>query len=114
MSGNCRAIHHQLRQDLNKSTDAMIQSFAGKDTEDLFRSEQNRRFSNISRVALRKLIQMNQARSLGDLAVPPGNRLEALRGRLAGLHSIRVNDQWRIVFRWTDSGPEDVAIVDYH
>ena len=92
----------------------MIQSFADKDTEDLFRTEESRRFSSISRAALRKLIQMNQARILGDLAVPPGNRLEALRGRLSGLHSIRVNDQWRIIFRWTENGPEDVSIVDYH
>jgi proteic killer suppression protein len=57
---------------------------------------------------------MNQAGRLDDLSVPPGNRLELLKGRLAGLHSIRVNDQSRIVFRWTDAGPSDVAIVDYH
>ncbi len=92
----------------------MIQSFADRDTEELFRTENSRIFSGIARVALRKLIQMNQARNLADLAVPPGNRLEPLRGNLAGLHSIRVNDQWRIVFRWTDSGAEEVAIVDYH
>ena len=92
----------------------MIQSFADGDTEELFYTERNRRFAAISRVALRKLIQMNQARALDDLAVPPGNRLERLQGRLAEFHSIRVNDQWRIMFRWTDSGPEQVAIVDYH
>jgi len=92
----------------------MIQSFSDKDTEELFVSESNRRFSAISRVALRKLFQMNHAVKLDDLAVPPGNRLEALRGHLAGFHSIRVNDQWRIVFRWTDSGPTEVSIVDYH
>lgn len=92
----------------------MIQSFADSDTEELFYSERSRRFAAVSRVALRKLIQMNQAVALGDLAVPPGNRLERLHGGLAGFHSIRVNDQWRIVFRWTDSGPEQVAIVDYH
>ena len=63
---------------------------------------------------MRKLIQLNQARTLGDLVVPPGNRLEALRGDLSGLHSIRVNDQWRITFRWTREGPDQVAIVDYH
>ena len=62
---------------------------------------------------MRKLIQMNQARTLGDLAVPPGNRLEALRGNLSGLYSIRINDQWRITFRWTSEGPDRVAIVDY-
>ena len=92
----------------------MIQSFADKATEELFHSERSRRFAAISRVALRKLIQMNQARVLGDLAVPPGNRLESLRGDRAGFHSIRVNDQWRIVFQWTEHGPARVAIVDYH
>jgi proteic killer suppression protein len=92
----------------------MIQSFSDKDTEELFRVEANRRFHTITRVALRKLIQMNQAGTLDDLKVPPGNRLEALKGRLAGFHSIRVNDQWRIVFRWTNAGPAEVAIVDYH
>ena len=92
----------------------MIQSFADKDTEEVFDSESNRRFAAISRVALRKLIQLNQANDLRDLATPPGNRLEALKGRLSGFHSIRINDQWRIVFRWTDSGPFQVAIIDYH
>ncbi|MCY4614385.1 MAG: type II toxin-antitoxin system RelE/ParE family toxin [Nitrospira sp.] len=92
----------------------MIQSFADRDTEELFKLERNRRFASLSRVALRKLIQMNQAGALSDLAVPPGNRLEALSGRLSGFHSIRINDQWRIVFRWTDAGPDQVAIVDYH
>ncbi len=92
----------------------MIQSFSDKDTEELFVFESNRRFGAITRVALRKLFQMNHAVKLDDLAVPPGNRLEALRGPLAGFHSIRVNDQWRIVFRWTDSGPTEVSIVDYH
>ena len=92
----------------------MIQSFADKDTEELFNSENNRRFNAIARVALRKLIQINQARVLSDLAIPPGNRLEALRGDLVGYHSIRINDQWRIVFQWTDSGPGQVAIMDYH
>lgn len=92
----------------------MIQSFANADTEQLFREERNRRFHSVARVALRKLIQMNRAGRLTDLAVPPGNRLEALRGSLAGLHSIRINDQWRIVFRWTESGPAEVRIMDYH
>lgn len=91
----------------------MIKSFADSDTEQLFREERNRRFAAVARVALRKLIQLNQAGRLGDLAVPPGNRLEPLRGSRAGFHSIRVNDQWRIVFRWTDSGPAEVAMVDY-
>ena len=92
----------------------MIQSFADRNTEELFKVGHNRRFDTLSRVALRKLIQMNQAGTLNDLAVPPGNRLEALRGQLSGFHSIRINDQWRIVFRWTDFGPEQVAIMDYH
>ncbi len=83
-------------------------------TEELFRRGQSRKFGAISRVALRKLIQMNQACVLQDLAVPPGNRLESLMGKLTGLHSIRVNDQWRIVFRWTENGPAEVTIVDYH
>ena len=92
----------------------MIQSFSDRDTEQLFLLESNRRFSSIARIALRKLIQMNRASVLTDLKVPPGNRLEALRGNLAGLHSIRINDQWRIVFRWTEAGPADVSILDYH
>ena len=92
----------------------MIQSFADADTEELFREEKNRRFASVARVALRKLMQMNRAPLLSDLAVPPGNRLEALRGNRAGFHSIRINDQWRLVFRWTATGPAEVAIVDYH
>lgn len=92
----------------------MIRSIGDRNTEELFRTERNRRFALIARPALRKLIQLNQARSLGDLAANPGNHLEALLGGLSGFHSIRINDQWRLVFRWTDSGPEDVSIVDYH
>ena len=83
----------------------MIQSFSNSDTRQPFHEERNRRFASIARVALRKLIQLNRAALLADLAVPPGNRLEALRGKFAGHHSIRINDQWRIVFRWTKSGP---------
>ena len=92
----------------------MIQSFADKETAALFISERSRRFAAFARVALRKLIQLNQARTLGDLAVPPGNHLEALQGDLVGLHAIRINGQWRIVFRWTKRGPEQVRITDYH
>ena len=92
----------------------MIRSFADADTEELFHAEKNRRFAAIARVALRKLMQMNRAGRLSDLAVPPGNRLEPLQGNRWGSHSIRINDQWRIIFRWTDSGPAGVAIVDYH
>ena len=92
----------------------MIQSFSCRDTERLFNTEKSRRWSAILRVALRKLIQLNQAGKLSDMAVPPGNRLEALKGDLAGFHSIRINGQWRIIFKWTDAGPFEVAIVDYH
>jgi proteic killer suppression protein len=65
-------------------------------------------------VTRRKLVQLNAATSLADLGVPPGNRLESLKGELSGRHSIRINDQWRIVFRWTDAGPVDVETMDYH
>ncbi len=92
----------------------MIQSFACRDTERLFTTEKSRRWSALIRVALRKLIQLNQANDLTDMAVPPGNRLEALKGHLLGFHSIRINAQWRIIFRWTASGPTEVAIADYH
>ena len=92
----------------------MIQSFADRDTAELFHEERNRRFSAVARIALRKLIQLNRAGKLTDLAVPPGNRLEALKGDRRGFHSIRVNDQWRIVFQWTDAGPAEVSIEDYH
>ena len=92
----------------------MIRSFADRDTMQLFQEERNRRFAAIARVALRKLIQLNAADRLGDLAVPPGNRLEILQGDWHGHHSIRINDQWRIVFRWTATGPAEVAIRDYH
>jgi toxin HigB-1 len=92
----------------------MIQGFSDRETEKLFLTEKSRRHSAILRVALRKLIQMNRALTLEDLRVPPGNRLEPLKGNLKGFHSIRINDQWRIVFRWTDQGPDEVSIVDYH
>jgi len=72
------------------------------------------RFANIQAVAMRKLAMLNQAARLDDIRIPPGNRLEALRRDRAGQHSIRVNDQFRVCFRWTDAGPEDVEIVDYH
>ena len=68
----------------------------------------------IMRVAYRKLMQIQNARSLTDLRAPPGNRLEALTGNRKGQHSIRINDQWRVTFRWTDSGPAEVDIRDYH
>ena len=80
----------------------------------MFRGSRVARFVNIQSVAMRKLAILNQAGRLGDLRVPPGNRLEALKGDRAGQHSIRVNDRFRVCFRWTDAGPEDVEIVDYH
>ena len=70
--------------------------------------------ANLARAARRKLIMADAAAFLEALNSPPGNRLEALKGDLAGKHSIRINNQWRVVFRWTDAGPEDVEIIDYH
>lgn len=96
----------------------MIQSFAEPATAALFHGQRGgrvRRFpADIRPAAVRKLDLLNGAHLLCDLRVPPGNRLEALRGDLVGLHSIRVNDQWRIVFRWTEAGPAEVSLMDYH
>ena len=92
----------------------MIRSFADADTERLFKDDDVRRFRAIERQARRKLLLLNAAGRLDDLRVPPGNRLEALVGDRAGQHSIRINKQWRICFRWKDSGAYNVEIVDYH
>ena len=93
----------------------MIRSFACKETERLFNDEASRRLpTQIQRAARRKLLLLDQARRLADLRVPPGNRLESLRSDRAGQHSIRINDQWRVCFRWQDSDAHDVEIVDYH
>ncbi len=92
----------------------MIRSFACPETEALSKGERVRRFVNIASVAQRKLRQLQIAGNLNDLRVPPGNRLEALKGGRLGQHSIRINDQWRVCFRWTEVGAEDVEIVDYH
>lgn len=94
----------------------MIRSFKGKLAETILRGRQAPKgFAfPLAKIARRKLVQLNNAGALGDLAVPPGNRLEGLKGNLAGKHSVRINDQWRIVFRWTAAGPEDVEILDYH
>ena len=94
-----------------------IQSFANPVVERFFSEERlskNVGWANVARVAARKLDMLDYAAVLTDLASPPGNRLEALKGKLAGRHSIRINDQWRVVFRWTDSAPAEVDIRDYH
>ena len=92
----------------------MIRSFKCADTEALSKALRVRRFVNIARVARRKLRQLEIAGRLNDLRVPPGNRLEALKGDRSGQHSIRINDQWRVCFLWKDAAAEDVEIVDYH
>lgn len=71
-------------------------------------------WANVKKIAARKLDVLDYAAALSDLRVPPGNRLEAFKGDLAGFHSIRINDQWRVIFRWTGDGPTDVDVVDYH
>jgi len=93
----------------------VIRSFGSKEAERLWSRERAPSLDpRIHVVALRKLRQVGSAETLDDLRVPPGNRLEALKGDRAGQHSIRINDQWRICFVWTDAGPEEVEIVDYH
>ena len=92
----------------------MIISFKCADTQALASGQRVRRFVNIETVARRKLRQLEIAGRLDDLRIPPGNRLEALKGVRSGEYSIRINDQWRLCFRWTDAGPRDVEIVDYH
>lgn len=92
----------------------MIKSFCCADTKALFETGKCKRFSGIANVAVRKLAQLDAAQTLEFLRSPPGNRLEALKGVRARQYSIRVNDQFRVCFRWTEAGPEDVEIVDYH
>jgi toxin HigB-1 len=92
----------------------MIKGFRCGDTRLLFETGICKRFSNVSKVATRKLAQLDAASTLGFLRSPPGNRLEALKGDRAGQYSIRVNDQFRLCFRWTSEGPTDVEMVDYH
>ena len=92
----------------------MIKSFRRADTRKLFETGKSARFGSIAKVATRKLVQLEAAATLEFLRSPPGNRLEVLKGDREGQYSIRVNDQWRICFRWTQAGPEDVEIVDYH
>lgn len=92
----------------------MIRSFKCSDTEALSKGNRVKRFVNIAAIARRKLRQLEIAGNLEDLRIPPGNRLEALKGDRAGQYSIRINQQWRVCFRWADAGAEDVEIVDYH
>ena len=92
----------------------MISSFKCKDTQELYETGDNRRFAPIPRVALRELDMLAAATMVDTLRVPPGNRLEQLRGNRKGQWSIRVNDQWRICFRWIGTNACDVEIVDYH
>ncbi|MBM3317796.1 MAG: type II toxin-antitoxin system RelE/ParE family toxin [Candidatus Eisenbacteria bacterium] len=93
----------------------MIRSFRSRDAESLFNRQPARGWpAEIQRATLRKLRMLNRAGTLQDLRVPPGNRLEALKGNREGQHSIRINDQWRICFRWEEGDAHDVDIVDYH
>ncbi len=97
----------------------MIRSFAARATEDIFNGKNSRAArrtlpQKLVRVALRKLEQLDSVERLEDLRIPPGNRLEALKKKRTGQHSIRINEQYRVCFEWSDSGPEAVEIVDYH
>ncbi len=91
-----------------------IRSFSCADTQRLFDSQRVARWVSIERPALRKLVQLDWSAVLDDLRAPPGNRLEALKCDRKGQHSLRINDQWRVCFRWTAEGAFDVEIVDYH
>ena len=94
-----------------------IQGFASRTVERFFRHgrlPKGAGWAGVAKIVARKLDMLTYAEALTDLASPPGSRLEALKGDLAGLHSLRMNDQWRILFRWTDAGPTDVEIRDYH
>lgn len=93
----------------------MIKTFRCKETEKIFRREVSAKLpSEIQKTALRKLIYLDSATEIRDLQVPPGNRLEALKGNREGQYSIRINDQWRICFEWQEGNAYEVEIVDYH
>jgi toxin HigB-1 len=92
----------------------MIRSFGDRRTEALFRDEFVRDFQGVARRAKRKLEAVNAASRLEDLTVPPANRLEKLKGDLKDFHSIRINDQWRVIFKWLDGEAHEVRIIDYH
>ena len=96
-------------------TAVMIKSFRAKETERIWHGQRSKRLpQDIQQIARRKLRMINNARALNDLRVPPANRLEALRGKRAGQHSVRINDQWRICFHWSEGDALNVEIVDYH
>lgn len=99
----CHAIHREV-----------IEGFRCKDTAKLWETGSNRRFANLAQAALRKLAMLDAAETLEDLSVPPATHLEALRCDRAGLHSIRINRQWRLCFRWREGRTSDVEITDYH
>ena len=92
----------------------MIHSFSCSNTEALFQSKVVARFKNIERVARRKLLQLHASTDLASLKIPPGNQLELLKGNRAGQYSVRINDQWRIVFQWNNNHAHEVEITDYH
>jgi toxin HigB-1 len=103
------------RRNARRYARGVIRSFRDTATERLWARQRAKGLDpRIERVALRKLVMLDAAESLEDLRVPPGNRLEALKGDRDGQHSIRINQQWRVCFVWTPAGPEDVEIVDYH
>lgn len=106
-----RLAYHALRDTL----DVMIQSFGNTLTERLWNRTLTKGFDQqLARIALRKLTMLDAAATLEDLRIPPGNRLESLSGDREGQHSVRINRQWRICFFWTQAGPENVEVVDYH
>ena len=92
----------------------MLKSFCCKETQKLFETGRSKKFGSIAKVATRKLAQLDAAETLAFLASPPGNRLEALVGDRQGQHSICINDQWRVIFKWINGEPYEVRIVDYH
>jgi len=92
----------------------VIRSFRCRETEQLFRRQQSRRFGNVGKVARRKLRMLDDAEKLEDMSAVPGNRLQTLDGDRKGQHSVRINDQWRICFVWREGAAEEVEIVDYH
>ena len=92
----------------------MIRSFRDAETENIFQQQFSRKFQAIQKIAIRKLFHLNRAATLRDLAAIPGNQLEALKGGREGQHSVRINDQYRVCFRWRDGDAFDVEIADYH